>query len=143
MLFVGGTPLYLKGLLRGIFEGPPADWPLRRQVADEAARHGGDWLHQRLAEVDPVAAARLHPNDARRLIRAIEVYEKTGQPISQLQRQFEVGRPAADCRVFVLDWPKAELLRGSTAVSGPCSPPDWSRRSAGCVRRSPLPLGEG
>ena len=109
MLFVGGTPLYLKGLLRGIFEGPPADWPLRRQLADEAARNGDDWLHQRLAAVDPVAAARLHANDARRLIRAIEVYEKTGRPISQWQQQFEVGRPAAECRVFVLDWPKAEL----------------------------------
>ena len=108
-LFVGGTPLYLKGLLRGIFEGPPADWHLRRRLADEAANHGGDWLHRRLAAVDPAAAARLHPNDARRLIRAIEVYEKTGQPISQLQQQFEIGRPAAECRVFVLDWPRAEL----------------------------------
>ena len=108
-LFVGGTPLYLKGLLRGIFAGPPADWLLRRQLADEAAQRGGDWLHQRLAAVDAVAAARLHPNDTRRLIRAIEVYEKTGRPISQWQRQFEVGRPAVECRVFVLDWPKAEL----------------------------------
>jgi tRNA dimethylallyltransferase len=108
-LFVGGTPLYLKGLLRGIFQGPPADWELRRRLADEAARNGGQWLHQRLAAVDPAAAARLHPNDARRLIRAIEVYEKTGGPISQWQQQFEIGRPAADCRVFVLDWPRKEL----------------------------------
>ena len=59
--------------------------------------------------VDPAAAARLHPNDTRRLIRALEVFEKTGRPISQWQRQFDVGRPAAECRVFVLDWPKAEL----------------------------------
>jgi tRNA dimethylallyltransferase len=109
VLFVGGTPLYLKGLLRGIFEGPPADWPLRRQLADEAASRGDKWLHERLAAIDPAAAARLHPNDARRLIRAIEVFEKTGRPISLWQQQFEVGRPAADCRVFVLDWPRAEL----------------------------------
>jgi tRNA dimethylallyltransferase len=109
VLFVGGTPLYLKGLLRGIFEGPPADWELRRRLADQARQNGGRWLHEQVARVDPAAAARLHANDARRLIRALEVYEKTGRPISQWQRQFDVGRPAADCRVFVLDWPKAEL----------------------------------
>jgi tRNA dimethylallyltransferase len=109
LLFVGGTPLYLKGLLRGIFQGPPADWELRHRLADEARRHDDPWLHQRLAEIDPVTAARLHPNDARRLIRALEVFEKTGRPISQWQGQFDVGRPAAECRVFVLDWPRAEL----------------------------------
>jgi tRNA dimethylallyltransferase len=109
VLFLGGTPLYLKALLRGIFHGPPPDWELRRRLADLARQHGGDWLRQRLAEVDPTAAARLHPNDTRRLIRALEVFEKTGRPISELQRQFEVGRPAAECRVFVLDWPRAEL----------------------------------
>ena len=109
VLFVGGTPLYLKGLLRGIFQGPPADWPLRRRLALEAQRHGPSWLHDRLTEVDPAAAARLHPNDARRLVRALEVFEKTGRPISQLQRQFDVGRSAQQCRVFVLDWPRAEL----------------------------------
>ncbi len=99
----------MKGLLRGIFQGPPADWPLRRRLADDARQHGLEWLHGQLAQVDPAAAARLHPNDTRRLIRAMEVYEKTGRPISELQQQFDVGRLAADCRVFVLDWPKAEL----------------------------------
>jgi tRNA dimethylallyltransferase len=109
VLFVGGTPLYLKALLRGIFRGPPADVELRRRLADQSLQNGGQWLHQQVANVDPAAAARLHPNDVRRLIRALEVYEKTGRPISELQRQFGVGRPAADCRVFALDWPKAEL----------------------------------
>jgi tRNA dimethylallyltransferase len=109
VLFVGGRPLYLKALLRGIFEGPPADWDLRRQLADDARQHGGDWLHRRLAQVDPSTAARLHPNDARRIIRALEVYEKAGQPISEMQRQFEAGRSAVECRVFVLDWPRPTL----------------------------------
>ena len=109
VLFVGGTPLYLKGLLRGVFKGPPADWELRRRLADEARRNGDAWLHERLAAIDPVAAARLHPNDTRRLIRAIEVFEKLGRPISELQRQFEIARPADECRVFVLDWPREEL----------------------------------
>jgi tRNA dimethylallyltransferase len=108
-LFVGGTPLYLKGLLRGIFEGPPADWELRRRLADDARQRGGALLHRRLAEVDAAAARRLHPNDTRRIIRALEVYEKTGRPISQWQKQFQTGRPAEHCRVFVLDWPRPAL----------------------------------
>jgi tRNA dimethylallyltransferase len=108
-LFVGGTPLYLKSLLRGIFVGPPADWPMRRRLAEFALAHGSESLHQRLAQVDPAAARRLHPRDTRRLIRALEVYEKTGQPISALQRQFDRARRADECRVFVLDWPRAQL----------------------------------
>ena len=109
VLFVGGTPLYLKGLLRGIFEGPSADRQLRKDLADEARRQDTAWLHNRLAEIDPLAAERLHPNDTRRLIRAIEVFQKTGRPISQWQKQFDTGEPAASCRVFVLDWPRQKL----------------------------------
>lgn len=109
VLFVGGTPLYLKGLLRGIFEGPPADWDFRSRLEERARTEAPDWLHRKLAAVDPVAAGKLHANDTRRLIRALEVFEKTGQPISQLQQQFEHGRPAAECRVFVLEWPKPLL----------------------------------
>ena len=108
-LFVGGTPLYLKGLLRGIFEGPPADWDFRKQLKEEAQQHGSEVLYRRLAQVDPISAQRLHPNDTRRLIRALEVYEKTGRPISELQQQFEIGREPEACRVFVLDWPRERL----------------------------------
>ncbi len=109
VLFVGGTPLYLKGLLRGIFRGPPADWELRHRLEAEAGQSPPGFLHRRLAEIDPAAAARLHPNDTRRLIRAIEVYEKTGRPISRWQQQFEIGQPAESCRVFVLDWDRQKL----------------------------------
>lgn len=111
VLFVGGTPLYLKALLRGMFHGPSADWPLRRSLEDEADRLGPEVLHRRLAEVDALAARRLHPNDTRRIVRALEVHVKTGQPISAHQQQFAVGLPAEACRVFVLDWPKEELAR--------------------------------
>jgi tRNA dimethylallyltransferase len=62
-----------------------------------------------LAAVDAASALRLHPNDTRRLIRALEVYEKTGRPISQWQQQFDAGQPAERCRVFVLDWPRPAL----------------------------------
>jgi tRNA dimethylallyltransferase len=109
VILSGGTPLYLKGALRGIFEGPAADWDFRHALLAEIERHGLTHLHGRLAKVDPVTAARLHPHDTRRIIRALEVFEKMGQPISQLQQQFTVGRPAGQCRVFVLDWPRDEL----------------------------------
>ena len=109
VLFVGGTPLYLKGLLRGIFEGPAADPGFRRNLHEEAKRHEPLWLHEELKKVDHAAADRLHPNDERRLIRALEVFHLTGRPISEWQRQFDVGRPAEECKVFVLDWPREEL----------------------------------
>ena len=108
-LFVGGTPLYLKGLLRGIFEGPPADWQFRRNRLTESQSHEPGWLHGQLKTVDPATAARLHANDTRRIIRALEVFEKTGHPISELQQQFDKGQPANACRVFVIDRPKPEL----------------------------------
>lgn len=108
-LFVGGTPLYLKALLRGIFSGPPADWDFRREVMAEVKRVGAEALHARLAQVDPLSAHKLHPHNVRRIIRALEVYRITGQPISHLQRQFDEGRAAEDCRVFTLQWPRPEL----------------------------------
>lgn len=110
-LFVGGTPLYLKALLRGIFSGPPADWELRRRLQAEAEQAGRQSLHARLAKLDPLSARRLHPQDVRRVIRALEVYEKTGRSISELQQQFDRARPADACRVFVLNWPREELIR--------------------------------
>jgi tRNA dimethylallyltransferase len=108
-LFVGGTPLYLKGLLRGLFEGPPADWELRRRLLSEAEQRGEQHLYERLTAIDPEGARRLHARDTRRLIRAIEVFEKTGRPISDWQRQFDVPVPQDECRVFVLDWPRESL----------------------------------
>ncbi len=87
-IFAGGTALYVRALTEGVFEGPPADWTLRRALEAEAERAGTAALHARLAAVDPKTAARLHPHDRRRVIRALEVFEKTGRPISELQRQW-------------------------------------------------------
>jgi len=109
VLFVGGTPLYLKALLRGIFQGPPADWEFRQQIEEELQSVGLQALHQRLQQVDPLSAAKLHPHDKRRIIRALEVYRLTGRPISHLQTQFDEGRPAEQCRVFVVGWPRDVL----------------------------------
>ena len=107
-LFAGGTPLYLKCLLRGLFEGPPADWELRRTIEEEAAALPPGVLHRRLERVDPVAASQIHPNDTRRLVRALEVFRSTGEPISHQQMEFESGRPAEAVRVFVLQRPREE-----------------------------------
>ncbi len=110
VVFVGGTPLYLKSLLRGLFEGPEADWKFRREVEAELATTGQAALHERLSQVDPVTAARLHPNDTRRLIRALEVYRLTGQPISHMQMEFDEQRmPTERYRVFALAHPRERL----------------------------------
>jgi tRNA dimethylallyltransferase len=92
VLFVGGTPLYLKALLRGLFKGPPGDSELRRRLLQEADQHGCHQLHQRLAAVDPVSAGRVHPNDVRRIIRALEVWQLTGRPMSAFQQQWDQSR---------------------------------------------------
>lgn len=84
-LFVGGTGLYLRSALRGIHAGPPADWALRGELRDLAKRSGPAALHAQLEQLDPAAAARLHPNDLRRVIRAIEVARRTGTGMSQTQ----------------------------------------------------------
>ncbi len=102
VLFVGGTPLYLKGLLRGLSAGPPANWQMREEIEAEVATLDSGMLHQRLEQLDPMAAAQIHPHDTRRLIRALEVLRTTGEPISHHQLEFEEENQAEDCRVFVL-----------------------------------------
>lgn len=86
-LFVGGTGLYLRSLLRGVFEGPPANDELRERLESEAVRDGAETLFRRLQQFDPQTAERLHPNDLRRVIRALEVLELTGQPLSAQHRE--------------------------------------------------------
>ena len=109
VLFVGGTALYLKSLLRGMFDGPPADWDFRNEIEQEVAEMGVEFLHQRLQMVDPVSAHNLHPNDQRRIIRALEVYKQTGKPISHWQMQFDEGTPSDCCRVFTLRHERSNL----------------------------------
>ena len=86
-LFVGGTGLYLRSILRGVFEGPQADWEFRRRLEKEIAASDPGALYRKLQDVDGAAAATLHPNDTRRVIRALEVNHLTGKPLSQQQQQ--------------------------------------------------------
>lgn len=97
-LFVGGTGLYLRSLIRGVFNGPDADWEFRKIQDQFLAEHGNVALHDQLKKVDPATADRLHPNDTRRIIRALEVRELTGQPLSEQQNHHPVplqDRPVA------------------------------------------------
>ena len=105
-LFVGGTGLYLRSILRGVFDGPPADWALREQLTRDTREFGANWLHEQLAARDPEAAARLHPNDQRRVIRAIEVVETTGLPISRQQQQTPLPEADRPRHVYWLEPPR-------------------------------------
>jgi len=111
VLFVGGTPLYLKTLLGGLFDGPPANAEVRDRLAQEAEQLGRPALHERLARVDPETARRLHPNDLRRVVRALEVWELTGQPLSRWQGQWAKAAPGPENRCLWLDRPRDELYR--------------------------------
>jgi tRNA dimethylallyltransferase len=86
-LLVGGTMLYFRALRLGLSPLPGADPETRRRIEAEAAALGWDALHRRLAEIDPQAAARIHPSDPQRIGRALEVFELTGRPLTELQRQ--------------------------------------------------------
>ena len=97
---VGGTALYIKALLYGLFEGPAADEKLRDQLRQKAHAEGLSRLYRQLQAVDPAAAENIHPNDEKRIIRALEVYELTGKPISSLQQQWH--RPGPDPRWTVI-----------------------------------------
>ncbi|WP_419189252.1 tRNA (adenosine(37)-N6)-dimethylallyltransferase MiaA [Stieleria marina] len=108
-IFVGGTPMFLKGVLRGFDPGPPADWDFRKAVEDDVKQHGAEALRQRLRQVDPVAAHRIGPNDVRRMTRALEVARWAGQPLTHRQSQFDRARAAKDCSVFAMKVPRAEL----------------------------------
>ncbi len=88
VLLVGGTPLYLKSLLRGMFLGPPPDEQFRAEIEEDVARYGLEPLRQRLATVDPLSAFKILPNDKRRMIRALEVARATAS-MSHWQTQFE------------------------------------------------------
>lgn len=111
LIATGGTPLYYKALFEGLFEGPSADPALRARLNEL----DNNTLHQRLSQVDPAAAARIHPNDRKRLVRALEVFELTGKPISSLQTEWDPAKPAPHGRhpaVWVgIDWEKDALNR--------------------------------
>ena len=114
---VGGTAMYIKALLFGLFDGPGGDDNIRKKLKAQIALHGTADLHIKLTAVDPVAAERIHPNDARRIIRALEVYQLTGKPISSFQQQFNSTKMLGNWKIIGLRRPKEiESSRINTRV---------------------------
>lgn len=105
-LVVGGTGLYIKALADGLFDGPDASSDVRQRLLDEAETKGTDHLHARLMDVDRAAAGRIARHDLRRIVRALEVYETTGRPIST--QQTEWAEPKA-CLMLGLRLPRETL----------------------------------
>ena len=102
VIAVGGTALYIKAMLYGLFEGPGTDEAIRKNLKEKITRFGLADLHAELARIDSEAAERIHPNDEKRIVRAMEVFELTGRPISSFQRQFDQPRPVRDFKVIGL-----------------------------------------
>ena len=108
---VGGAGLYFRGLIDGLFDGPGADAEIRAKLQREADEHGNVALHQRLRRCDPEAADRVHPNNLVRVIRALEIYELTGKPISALQEQWKKNEPRYPFRAFGLNMAREVLYQ--------------------------------
>jgi tRNA dimethylallyltransferase len=108
---VGGTALYIKSLLYGLFEGAGSDESVRSELRVRAEAEGMTKLYRELTKIDPVAAERINPNDARRIFRALEVHKITGKPISSFQKQWEQSRMRHD-------WTIIGLRREKTDASG-------------------------
>lgn len=110
-VLVGGSGLYFRALVDGLFNGPAADPELRQQLRKEAEESGVQNLHSRLGTVDPEAAEKIHHNDLIRIVRALEVYEKSGKRISELKQQWESGEPRYKIIAFGLNRPREELYK--------------------------------
>jgi tRNA dimethylallyltransferase len=108
IIAVGGTALYIKALLYGLFEGPGTDKQIRTELQERAQIGGLTSLYRELMKIDPTAAERIHPNDSKRIIRALEVYELTGQPISGFQQQWGKRNAINDWTIIGLRRERAE-----------------------------------
>ncbi len=100
---VGGTGFYIKALLFGLFEGIPADLKIREEMKKETG------LYDRLKEVDPKAAEKIHPNDSMRLIRALEVFQVTGIPLSEHQARHQFAHAKVSYLKIGLEWERTSL----------------------------------
>ena len=108
VIAAGGTAMYTKTLLYGMFNGPPANEEIRRKLKKRIEIEGSQPLHTELGVVDPDAAERIHPNDAKRIVRALEVFEITRKPISSFQTQFSAEKPLDDWTIIGLRREKQE-----------------------------------
>jgi tRNA dimethylallyltransferase len=105
LIATGGTPMFYKALFQGLFEGPSADGAIRERLSAQS----GEVLHARLSQIDPAAARRIHSNDTRRLVRALEVFEITGQPITSFQTTWDSPTHRHSAQWFGIDCEKEAL----------------------------------
>jgi len=112
---VGGSGMYMSVLLDGIFEGTATDEDIREEISRQLERKGSAALHEQLKTLDPQAAAKIHPNDPQRIIRALEVVLSTGQPLSQLQEKREGLWGKMPIKIFSLNRPREELYQRAEA----------------------------
>jgi tRNA dimethylallyltransferase len=108
IIAVGGTALYIKALLYGLFEEAGSDERIRTELQTRAQAEGLAELYRELTSIDPVAAERINANDARRIIRALEVYAITGKPISSFQKQWETRQTNPDWTIIGLRRERAD-----------------------------------
>ncbi len=106
-IVVGGTNLYIQALLEGLYDGPAPDDAIRTRLQAMTP----EALRQRLLEVDPASGDRIHANDRKRTIRAVEVFELTGTPLTDLQREWHRGEVRSDVIIIGLDWPVERINR--------------------------------
>jgi len=102
-IIVGGTGLWIRALVRGLVAVPPVDPALRSRLETAARNEGAAALHAKLTEVDPLAAELIHPNDALRIVRALEVYEQTGTALGALRAAHALGAPRYQAMFVVLE----------------------------------------
>lgn len=110
-IVVGGTGLYIRALMRGLFHGPPASIDIRERLLKKEAEQGDGTLYRELVEVDPEAAIKIHPNDLRRTIRALEVYYLRDRTISDFQREHGFRDEIFSFRLLFLFRDRRELYR--------------------------------
>ncbi len=108
-LVVGGSGLYMKVLLDGIFQEGQSDQKIRKRLYALAKKYGKRYLYRRLLKVDSKAAIKIHPHDLRRIVRALEVYETTKKPISQLQKDTKGIFEDYDIKLFGLSMDRSKL----------------------------------
>lgn len=108
-IVVGGSGLYVKALIDGLFVSPEADMRFRKRMQTFVSRYGSKRLHDRLAKIDPLSAAGIHPNDARRIIRALEIFETTGRTMTELKATTKGLKDRYDIKIFGLIAPREEI----------------------------------
>ena len=131
LILTGGTPLYYKSLFEGLFDGPGADEHIRARLREQP----NEDLRNRLLQVDPAAGNRIHLNDHKRLVRALEVFEITGKPISSFQTEWSTGLLRHDAVWIGLSWDREALNRRINARTKQMIEAGWLDETRGILNR--------